>query len=379
MSLKAGQVLAGQRAFSSVSVIIPSYRGSARLVELVKTLLRSGYPGLEVIVVVDEPREDVASELAKLNDVRVVFNTERKGKVHALNTALKMAHGELVVFLDDDVEVRDPAFIEKVASEMRGFDVGDIKKVIVGKGLLAKMVAIEYVAVNFASKLMARASQRTVVINGAAFAMTRRALEEVGFFRPVISEDFDLAVRSFLRGHKYTYIESTFVYNHAPLSWRKWYEQRKRWAIGAAEWVRDNLWVALKALASMPHAVLPGLLITLPSLVSSTIPFLLDNHTVAKVLYLVLLYFSSVVSQVIPFATALSLNLQLLYYLSLVIVLAVFAAWHYIASKYVRMKSYLYLYPLYFFFYQPLWLTILAAGFIRVLVLKRADLENWVV
>ncbi len=376
---KLRSALADTQELVSVSVVIPSYRGGERLVRLVRALAESRYPRLEIIVVVDEPLKEVVSGLAGIKGVRVIANSKRVGKVSALNTALRFSHGDVVIFLDDDVEIRDPFFVEKVVKGIRGYDIGDIKKVVVGNGILGRMVYIEYIAANFASKLMARLAGKTLAVNGAAFVMTRKALEEVGFFKPIISEDFDLAIRSFLRGHKFTYIDSTEVYNYAPESWRKWYRQRKRWAVGVADWLQRYYREVLKALVKMPHVVVPALLLLLPSLVSTVIPFLLYNHTVMKALYLALLSMSSLAAQLVPFATVVSINLQVVYIVPVLASLLVFAVWHYFASKYVGVKSYVYLYPLYFLVYQPLWFTILLAGFIRVLVMGKRNVEDWVV
>ncbi|MEZ0346613.1 MAG: glycosyltransferase family 2 protein [Infirmifilum sp.] len=382
--MSASSVLAEKPSLSkllSVSIIIPSYHGNERLVRLVQMLSEASYPSFEVIVVVDEPLEPVAENLLKFKGdrIRVILNAARSGKVNALNNALKHARGDVIIFLDDDVEISDPLFIQKIVEAIKDYDIADIKKVVVAENLLGKMVYIEYVATNFASKLMARFAGKTIAINGAAFAMKRKALEEIGFFKPIISEDFDLAIRSFLRGHKFTYIESTFVYNYPPESWRRWYRQRKRWAIGLADWVQRYFFVGLKAVLEMPHVLIPGLLISLPSLVSTLLPFFLYNHTLVKSLYLFLLSLSSLISQVIPFTALLSVNLQIIYFIPLTLALTFFMVWHFMASKYIRMKSYAYLYPLYFLVYQPLWLTILIAGFIRTFLMKKMDLEDWVV
>ncbi|QOJ78454.1 glycosyltransferase family 2 protein [Infirmifilum lucidum] len=371
--------LADFQELVSVSVVIPSYRGGEKLVRLVRALAESSYPRLEIIVVVDEPSEEVVSGLMGIKGVHVIANGKRLGKVNALNTALRFSRGDIVIFLDDDVEIRDPLFVEKVVKGISGCDIGDIKKVVIGGGILGRMVYIEYVAANFASKLMARLAGRTLAMNGAAFVMTRKALEEVGFFKPVISEDFDLAIRSFLRGHKFTYIDSTEVYNYAPESWSKWYRQRKRWAVGLADWLQRYYMEGLKALVKIPHAVVPALLLLLPSLVTTVTPFLLHNHTVMKALYLTLLSMSSLTAQFVPFTTIISINLQLVYTVPVLASLLVFSAWHCLASKYVGVKSYAYLYPLYLFVYQPLWFTILLAGFIRVLAMGRRNVEDWVV
>jgi cellulose synthase/poly-beta-1,6-N-acetylglucosamine synthase-like glycosyltransferase len=384
LDVSAREVVVEESVFKEilpVSVIIPSFRGSDRLVKLVRDLLSNNYPRLEVVVAIDEPSESIVKEVSRLksSNVKFILNSERVGKVNALNKAIKVSAGEILIFLDDDVEIADPFFVERVVEEMRNYDIADIRKVIVAENLLGKMIYIEYTAVNFASKLMARLAQRTVAVNGAAFAIKRKALEELGLFRPIISEDFDLAIRSFLRGHRYGYIETTYVLNYPPESLRKWFKQRKRWAVGVADWLEKYYKVGFEALVKMPHVIIPGLILSLPSIVSSVLPFFLYNYTILKGFYLLLLYMSSLVSQVIPFATLISVNLQVVYLIPLMVTLGFFTLWHYIASKYVGMKSYVYLYPVYFLVYQPLWFTILLAGLIRVVVLGRKDLQDWVV
>lgn len=366
-----------------VSVIIPSYRGSERLVRLVKRVASLPYEDKEVVVVVDEPLREVAEELRRIGGVKLILRPKRGGKVSALNEALRESSGEVVIFLDDDVYVEDDRFIEKVLKAMEGYDIADIKKVIVDTGgILSKLVYIEYASYNFASKLMARAARRTVAVNGAAFAVRRKALDEIGYFRPSISEDFDIALRSFKAKHNFTYIENTYVLNYPPSDFRKWFKQRKRWAIGLAAWLEENFADALKTLLRMPHAVIPGLLLALPSLSSALITFVLSNHVYEKTAYLFMLTLSSLVAQALPFASILLLNIQLIYLVKAGAILTaffVFLFWQFAASRAVKMKSYLYLYPVYFFVYQPLWLTILLAGFIRVIVLRRKSVEDWVV
>ena len=109
--------------------------------------------------------------------------------------------------------------------------------------------------------------------------------------------------------------------------------------------------------------------------------FLRDN-IYFKSLYLFFLALSSLVGQFIPVASVLSVNLHFMFFshiLNLLLILSVFSLIYYLASKKVGLKSKSYLYPLYFLVYQPLWLTIILAGFIRVYILKKKDVEDWVV
>lgn len=386
MSSKLFQAyISREEAQQKVSVIIPSFRGSERLVKLVEKVASLPYPYREVIVVIDQPIPSLAEKLNKINGVRVIQREKRAGKVSALNTALKASTGELIVFLDDDVAVEDDLFLHKIVEKMRGHDIGDIKKIIATNNLLSKMVYMEYVSYNFASMMMAKLAKRTVAINGAAFVVRRRALEEIGYFQPSISEDFDIALRSFKKGHKFTFIGETYVLNYPPENMSKWFKQRKRWAVGLATWLQENFPEALKATLRMPHVVIPALIYSLPSMLTTVLAFSLYNHSIEKFAYIFSLALSTFINQILPLASILAINIQLSYlaYLATAgiffIPLVFFSIWHYVAARFVKAKTYLYLYPVYLYVYQLFWLSILLAGFLRVLILRNNSVEDWVV
>lgn len=366
----------------TVAVVIPAYRGDDKLVELVKGILSDPYSPKEVVVVVDEPIPAVAQQLAELQGCRLLISPLRQGKVRALNRALREVSGEIVIFLDDDVLVTDRNFIGKIINSMREYDIADIKKVIVGDSLLAKLVYIEYIAVNFASKLLSKHVGRTLAINGAAFAVKRKVLEELGGFPATLSEDFDLGLRCFIRGCKFKYIEETYVLNFPPNTWREWFKQRKRWAVGVADWLRRNYRVILSAVREAPHVIIPSTLLLIPSLATFVLTFLLYNFSAYKVLLLMLLVMASAISQIIPVATALTVNVQILYLVTttpLLVTLAVFTIWHTAVAKSLKLRAYTLYYPLYLLVYQTLWLVIILAGFFRVAILRKTSVEDWVV
>lgn len=368
-----------------ISVLIPSYRGGMRLVRLVKSLLQCNHSPFEIIVVADEPSEGELAELKEMCEhapIKLLARSDRLGKVSALNEGLKLARGDIVLFLDDDVLIEDPDFLRKIVEAMESYDIVDIKKVVIGKGLLSKLVHMEYTAYNFASKLMAKLAGRTIAINGAAFAMRRVALEELNYFRPRLSEDFDLALRTFVKGLRFSYVETTYVLNYAPHSWQKWFKQRKRWAVALASWLKENYRDVLKAVLKMPHVVAIGLLASLPSLLTTAVIYTLYNASYPKAIYLAFLSLSSFIKDVIPFAFLLSFTLHVAYAvttLMLALLLISLGIFHAAMARYVKMNSRVHLLPVYLLFYQPLWLTVLLVGFARVLILGHENVEDWVV
>jgi glycosyltransferase involved in cell wall biosynthesis len=98
-----------------VSIIIPSYRRFQPLINTVKDLQRQVYQDFEIIVVdqnSDWP-ETCQLELKEIKqDSRVNWVTQTEpAVVKARNTAVQLAKGDIIIFIDDDVEISDPQFI----------------------------------------------------------------------------------------------------------------------------------------------------------------------------------------------------------------------------------------------------------------------------
>jgi glycosyltransferase involved in cell wall biosynthesis len=91
----------------TVSVIIPSHNRSASLLRLVAALAKQDYPRqhMEVIVVVDGCTDDTVEAVRRMGlcFVRVIEQTNA-GAGGARNAGATEATGELLVFLDDDIE-----------------------------------------------------------------------------------------------------------------------------------------------------------------------------------------------------------------------------------------------------------------------------------
>ena len=100
-----------------VSVIIPSYRRFQPLINTVKDLQQQLYQDFEIIVVDQNLSwpEDCQTSLKNIRqDSRVIWlNQEEPEVVTARNTAVQHAKGDIIIFVDDDVEISDQNFIAK--------------------------------------------------------------------------------------------------------------------------------------------------------------------------------------------------------------------------------------------------------------------------
>ncbi len=92
-----------------VSVIIPTYKRSDRLVLAVESVLNQTYSNIEIIVVDDngdnQYRKETELNLKKFTDnnqIKYVKHKENQGGCIARNTGILSAIGKYVTFLDDD-------------------------------------------------------------------------------------------------------------------------------------------------------------------------------------------------------------------------------------------------------------------------------------
>lgn len=88
-----------------VSIIVPVYNQEERLGKCLKSILESSYRNIELIVVNDGSTDGTHYVIENFhkNDKRLVFiNQENKGVGNARNTALEIAKGEYIGFVDSD-------------------------------------------------------------------------------------------------------------------------------------------------------------------------------------------------------------------------------------------------------------------------------------
>ena len=99
-----------------VSVIIPTFNRAKMVCDCVRSVLASGYPALEVIVVDDCSPDDTISRIATefKNDMRVKYLRNEQNSFQAVsrNNGRKAAHGDYLFFLDDDNIVHPEIFTE---------------------------------------------------------------------------------------------------------------------------------------------------------------------------------------------------------------------------------------------------------------------------
>jgi len=363
-----------------VSIIIPAYREAKLLPNLLEKLIEDDFDCKEIIVIFDEPTPESLNAISKYSRyIKLIINEERKGKVYALNTGGKLAKGDLLLFLDNDVTINRSDFISKIVEEMKGYDIGEILKVIIkGRSLISRMVFYDYIASMYGNYLFSKILGKCVGFNGAAVVMTKETFMDLDGFRSVITEDMDFGIRTFLKNKRFKFIKDVRVFNAPPKSIKEWYTQRRRWALGAGFWIKEYRKVLLNIAKQNAKVVLPVLLTLFPSFVALTLVFVLSSSYAEELFLLILLTFSSKISFLIPITVFTSYYLSFIKtFVTTLISMIIFSIYFYYISRKINVKFNPIEFMIYYLFYSPAWLIITLTGILRVLISGKVTLEDW--
>jgi cellulose synthase/poly-beta-1,6-N-acetylglucosamine synthase-like glycosyltransferase len=337
----------------------------------------------EIFVTIDEPTDDFKEEIRQLEQTNVTFiqNRERVGKSNALNDTVKLSSGNVLLFLDADVEIpKDSDYLRKIIMKMHHTDVLDIKKrVTKDKSFLSKMAYYEYLTFNISAWLASRFMHKCPAVNGAAFAIRRETFKKVKGFRKVVAEDIDIATRAFLTGSSFAYAEDVEVHNVVHSGWKTWFTQRRRWAIGQALWLKDWYKQLAKRFIRKPQVLLPSLFFLYPSVavfvLSAVIPSIwMYNSLLVFSLFLSVKFNIALPVFLLSLATADVLKILAISLSGFAITAGVFYGF---ARKLGFREVKLHELFVYYFFYSSIWMIIIVIGHIQVLALRKKAGPDW--
>ncbi len=108
-----------------ISVIIPVYNGSRYLNRCLDTLIASSYPSFEIIVV-DDCSTDDSVEISCSKGVTVFQSPHHFNQPTALNFGARKARGDILFFVDQDVEVLPETILQMVTDFEKNPDIAAV-------------------------------------------------------------------------------------------------------------------------------------------------------------------------------------------------------------------------------------------------------------
>ncbi len=224
-----------------VSVLIPCFNEERVIVDSVRRVLASEDVRLEVLVI-DDGSSDRTSDV-----VRAAFGSEPRvrlltlangGKARALNRALELVQGDVVIALDADTHF-EPTTVARLARWFADPALGAVAgnaKVGNRVNLVTRWQGIEYVTAQNLERRALSQFDAVTVVPGAVGAWRREALDAAGGY-PVdtLAEDQDLTIAIQRLGWRVTYDPDAIAWTEAPETFAALAKQRYRWAYGTLQ------------------------------------------------------------------------------------------------------------------------------------------------
>jgi cellulose synthase/poly-beta-1,6-N-acetylglucosamine synthase-like glycosyltransferase len=235
----------------SVSVLVACRDEAAVIDRLVASLVELRYPRdrLEFVLVDDRSRDQTGAMLEEFaaRDDRVVCvhrpADALPGKSAALNAALDVATGEVLVVFDADHRPR-PDVIRRLVTHFRDPRVAAVQGRCEisngGDSLLARLIAIDYLGGYLVNEYGRQALFELPAYGGANCAVRAASVRALGGWNEnSVTEDTDLTMRLALAGERIRYDVHAVDQEEGVVTLRRFWRQRYRWARGHQQVWRD--------------------------------------------------------------------------------------------------------------------------------------------
>ena len=243
----------------NVSVLVACHNEELVVQSLVRGLAALHYPRsrLEVILVDDGSTDRTGELLDRLTagqrHMRVLHRPEGSGggKSGALNAALLLARGDVVVVFDADHIPRRDA-VNRLARHFQDPRVGAVQgRCIVRNSIqsrLARSIAIDYFSGYLVNEYGRQALFGLPAYGGANCAVRTSTLRRLGGWNPdTVTEDTDLTLRVVLVGERVVYDINAVDTEEGATTLRRFVRQRYRWARGHQQVWRDFRWAVWRS------------------------------------------------------------------------------------------------------------------------------------
>jgi biofilm PGA synthesis N-glycosyltransferase PgaC len=250
--------------FPEVALLIAAYNEQDSIADTLDYALRADYPGALEIVVSDDGSTDLTREIVAeyaARDPRVrLLEVEHGGKAHALNAALASVRAPLVATIDADTLLMTYSLKRLVArlAASPPDTVAVAGAVLVRNSrvnLLTRAQEWDYFLGIASVKRGQALLQGTLVAQGAFSVYDATALKLVGGWPNRIGEDIVLTWRMLLQGGHTVFEPTAVAFTEVPSGWRAFARQRRRWARGMIEGLRDHGVGLLKRMDLYSHSV----------------------------------------------------------------------------------------------------------------------------
>jgi len=216
-----------------VSVLVLNWNGQSILCSCLESILQDACPHIEILVVDNGSTDDSVSLVKEhFPQVRVILNGANLGFSRGYNAAVPHARGKFLVFLNNDIVVKQ-GWLEPIVDtflENPKIGITSCKMLFYGTNIINNIGGYLKLCTG-AGELGFGESENSIKLNkiiepfyasGAALAIRREIFELLGGFDSKMfayGEDLDLCWRARLAGFKIRCVPESVVYHRLSASW----------------------------------------------------------------------------------------------------------------------------------------------------------------
>jgi len=233
--------------FPKVTLLIAAYNEAQNIAETFRGIKGQDYRGDIEIIVVDDGSTDGTVEMLRsfdLDNLKIIL-ANHGGKAHALNEGLKHVTQDIVVCIDADTFLHPQALRRIVARFLTDpADTAAVAGCVLVKNsrstFMSRLQEWDYFTGIASAKRQQSLYQGTLVAQGAFSAFRTKLVKAQQGWPAVIGEDIVLTWSLIKSGWRIGFEPSAIGFTTAPETLNGFYRQRKRWARGMIEGLKQH-------------------------------------------------------------------------------------------------------------------------------------------
>lgn len=238
--------------YPPVTVLIPAYCEAKVIAETLESATAIDYPDYEVVVVDDASTDgtrEAVRPFVEAGTVRLIAKSRNEGKAMAMNDALPLIRGEILLIMDADA-APDPQILRWMVPHFESARVAGVTgnpRVANRETFLAQLQVVEFTSIVSVLRRAQRIWGRILTMSGVVGAFRKSALIDVGLYQPeMATEDIDMTWNLQRAHYDVRYEPRALVWMKVPPTLRGLVVQRRRWAYGLAQVLRRYGGVAFR-------------------------------------------------------------------------------------------------------------------------------------
>ncbi|UCC57590.1 MAG: glycosyltransferase family 2 protein [Candidatus Bathyarchaeum sp.] len=228
-----------------VSILLPCRDEESVISTVIEQTLNQTHKNLEIIVIAHNCTDKTAQIARQYQDPRVKLyelTTQEVGKGLGLNYGYKNATGDIIIYFDADSIIPED-YVENIVKIMDSKDYDLVQGKIIGANPdYNRLCFLQHMENQIFLSMFWAGKQKLGLpggLGGTGVAIRKQALEDIGGFRNILIEDFDLCVRAQMAGHKIGYCKEAVIYDEKVPHYDMLIRQRSRWIAGHFQIISD--------------------------------------------------------------------------------------------------------------------------------------------